>query len=187
MRAPGKAPKAASAARRSASVSSVAYDRTTSPYARVKASRSSRSYCKTPARRRAIRREFVHRFRVRKPVEGLARYGGIDARIGQSGLGRGPVAPFYAVVRLRGLAHRAIRFDRDHVRAALGEEPRRNAGTGTDIGNRERMRIAKAREGCIDGSRRIGRPECGVGFGTRSESLRRVHAVNGAPKRMSSD
>ena len=97
----------------------------------------------------------------------------VDTAILQPGFFRRALAPLHARMRLRGGAHPYVRFDRNDRRYAAREEPRRYSRPRSDVGDRQRERVAQSIERRIDRFRRIR----GTKFRVRLRA--RVEAIDG--------
>ncbi len=56
-----------------------------------------------------------------------------------------PFDPTHAFVRLGRVTHARVGLDRDYLRAAVGQEPRRDSRARADVGDDERVRYRQAR------------------------------------------
>src|SRR5579863_8983659 len=108
-------------------------------------------------------------------MERLTRYDCINARVVKARLLTGTLLPANARMRIGCGAHLRIRFDRDYANTAIGKEPRRDAGPGTDVGDGEFVRIAEAVKRCVNRPAGIGGAVRGVVAGTGTETSRRVY------------
>ena len=125
-----------------------------------------------------MRTHLAQRLPVVEPVKRLERGDEIEARLTESGPFRGARDPLDQRVRFRGFAHRLIRLDRAHVRAALGEQARRDPGTGAEVGREHVARIAEPLEQRVDRGRGIRWASRGVVRGPAGETLGEAHFLS---------